>query len=51
MEDTRPNVKKISELAHHGEMWTGAAFFGSSKVYVNSDQTPFGRYSNWKNGE
>ncbi|KHJ92804.1 hypothetical protein OESDEN_07299 [Oesophagostomum dentatum] len=41
----------VHELARHGEMWTGAAFFGAGKVYVNADQTPFGRYSNWKNGE
>ncbi|CAJ0588150.1 unnamed protein product, partial [Cylicocyclus nassatus] len=40
----------VHELAHHGEMWTGAAFFGSSRVYVNSDQTPFGSYANWKDG-
>ncbi|KAK6039767.1 lectin C-type domain protein [Cooperia oncophora] len=43
--------KFVHELARHGEMWTGAAWFGSSADYVNSDQTPYGRYTNWKGGE
>ncbi|RCN32366.1 lectin C-type domain protein [Ancylostoma caninum] len=48
--DSAAENQFVRELARHGEMWTGAAFFGSSKVYVNSDQTPFGRFTNWKNG-
>ncbi|KAK6019673.1 lectin C-type domain protein [Ostertagia ostertagi] len=40
----------VHELARRGEMWTGAAWFGSTPDYVNSDQTPYGRYTNWKSG-
>ncbi|WKY12692.1 hypothetical protein Q1695_003916 [Nippostrongylus brasiliensis] len=40
----------VHELARRGEMWTGAAFFGSTMMYVNSDQAPYGRYTNWKGG-
>ncbi|PAV76466.1 hypothetical protein WR25_11612 [Diploscapter pachys] len=40
----------VSEVAQHMEIWTGAAYFGSSPAYVNSDQKPYGHYINWKNG-
>ncbi|CAD6196409.1 unnamed protein product [Caenorhabditis auriculariae] len=38
----------VHEVAKHGEIWTGAAFFGKSNVYVNADGSQYGRFTNWK---
>ena len=40
----------VHEVAQHSEIWTGAAYFGKNAVYVNADQSPFGRFENWKTG-
>ncbi|PIO70280.1 lectin C-type domain protein [Teladorsagia circumcincta] len=48
--DSAAENQFVHELARRGEMWTGAAWFGSTPDYVNSDQTPYGRYTNWKSG-
>lgn len=48
--DSAAENQFVHELARHGEMWTGAAVFGASNVYVNTDQTPYGAYTNWQGG-